>query len=264
MATIKFKRGVVVSIPTLAAGEPGWATDTQNFYMGTGSGNIRMAKNSELHAQNHETRHRSGGGDPLNHDNLAGFLAAEHKSLPNTIAQVLSDHNKAAHDALGLSHDSLVDVSIDDHHAKVHGIVGSAHFAAGLTTGHVIRASGSSTFVFAQLQHGDLGGVTINQHHPKFHASQHHSGGGDLVNHDSLTGFVAAEHRSLPAPIAQVISDHTKAVHDALLITILGSGALAKDHGSASIDMLVNVCYGAGSPPTANTTTIGTIWLKYV
>jgi len=30
------------------------------------------------------------------------------------------DHNKATHDAFGLSHDSLVDVSIDDHHAQIH------------------------------------------------------------------------------------------------------------------------------------------------
>jgi len=36
------------------------------------------------------------------HDNLSGFVASEHKSLPNTIAQVLSDHNLAAHTALGL------------------------------------------------------------------------------------------------------------------------------------------------------------------
>ncbi|MBA7465159.1 hypothetical protein ES707_00321 [subsurface metagenome] len=56
---------------------------------------------------------------------------------------------------------------------------------------------------------------------------------------------------------------HTKAVHDALLITVLGSGALAKDHGTAATDMLVNVCYGTGNPPTANTTTIGTLFVKY-
>lgn len=54
------------------------------------------------------------------HDELAGFEADEHVALPNTIANVLSDHNKAGHDALGLSHDSLVDVSIDDHHARDH------------------------------------------------------------------------------------------------------------------------------------------------
>ena len=55
------------------------------------------------HAQAHAASHSSGQADVVNHDNLAGFVAAEHKSLPNTIAQVLSDHNKALHEALGLA-----------------------------------------------------------------------------------------------------------------------------------------------------------------
>ena len=38
--------------------------------------------------------------------------------MPNTIANVLTDHTKAAHDTLALSHDSLSDVSQDDHHRK--------------------------------------------------------------------------------------------------------------------------------------------------
>jgi len=37
----------------------------------------------------------------------------------------------------------------------------------------------------------------------------------------------------------------------------------AADHPAAATDALVNVCYGTGSPPTANLTTIGTIFLKY-
>lgn len=103
----------------------------------------------------------------------------------------------------------------------------------------------------------------VSQLHAQIHASSHHSGGGDQVNHDSLLGFVAAEHKSLPNTIAQVLTNHTKAVHDALLITVLGSGALAKDHGTPATDMLVNVCYGTGNPPAANTTTIGTLYIKY-
>lgn len=51
---------------------------------------------------------------------------------------------------------------------------------------------------------------------PSAHASSHHVGGGDLVNHDSLTGFVVAEHLSLPNTIANVLSDHDKVAHDAL------------------------------------------------
>lgn len=46
--------------------------------------------------------------------------------------------------------------------------------------------------------------------------------------------------------------------------TALGSNAEAQDHGTASTDMIVNVCYGtSATPPTANTTTIGTLYIQY-
>jgi len=83
------------------------------------------------------------------------------------------------------------------------------------------------------------------------------------LSHDSFADYAANQHVVLPGTLANVLSDHDKAAHDALLITILGSGALAKDHGAAATDMLVNVCYGTGDPPVANTTTIGTLYVKY-
>ena len=55
------------------------------------------------------------------------------------------------------------------HHARVHSITGGDHTASGLTAGHVLRASGATTFAFAQLQHGDLGGITADQHHDQVH-----------------------------------------------------------------------------------------------
>ena len=59
------------------------------------------------HVQAHAASHSSGQADVVNHDNLAGFVAAEHKSLPNTIAEVLSNHNKAVHDALNINADQV-------------------------------------------------------------------------------------------------------------------------------------------------------------
>lgn len=42
------------------------------------------------------------------------------------------------------------------------------------------------------------------------------------------------------------------------------SGALeAGDHGTASTDEVINVSYGTGAPPAANTTTIGSIYIQY-
>jgi hypothetical protein len=46
--------------------------------------------------------------------------------------------------------------------------------------------------------------------------------------------------------------------------TALGSGCVALDHGTASTDQVVNVCYGtSATPPTANTTTIGALYIQY-
>ena len=47
-------------------------------------------------------------------------------------------------------------------------------------------------------------------------------------------------------------------------ITNLGTGCVAVDHGIAATDQVINVCYGTGSPPAANTTTEGTLFIQYV
>lgn len=47
---------------------------------------------------------------------------------------------------------------------SAHALVGADHTASGLTIGHVIRASGATTFAWAQLAHSDLSGVGTNSH----------------------------------------------------------------------------------------------------
>lgn len=59
----------------------------------------------------------------------------------------------------------------DAHHTKVHTLADTAvHTASGLTTGFVLRASGATTYAWAQLQHADLGGVGADDHHNRAHA----------------------------------------------------------------------------------------------
>lgn len=50
-----------------------------------------------------------------------------------------------------------------------HALVGSVHTVSGLTVGHVLRATGTTTYAFGQVSHNDLGGVTEDQHHAKIH-----------------------------------------------------------------------------------------------
>jgi hypothetical protein len=47
---------------------------------------------------------------------------------------------------------------------SAHALVGADHTASGLTIGHVIRASGTGSFAWAQLAHSDLSGVGTNSH----------------------------------------------------------------------------------------------------
>lgn len=80
------------------------------------------------------------------------------------------------------SHDTdITDISADDHHNQAHVLSGADHTASGLTIGHVIRASGSTTFAWAELQHTDLGGVSSDQHHAQAHALNGGDHTGDLA-----------------------------------------------------------------------------------
>lgn len=75
--------------------------------------------------------------------------------------------------------------------------------------------------------------------------------------HNSLSGLNdGTNYEHLTA--TQVSALHTQNTD-----TALGSGAVAADHGTAATDMIVNVCYGTGDPPTANTTTEGSLYIKY-
>lgn len=58
-------------------------------------------------------------------------------------------------------------------------------------------------------------------------------------------------------------SGNTDAHHIQNTDIALGSGAVAYDHGTSTSGQIVNVCYGTGSAPTANTTTIGSLFIKY-
>lgn len=47
-------------------------------------------------------------------------------------------------------------------------------------------------------------------------------------------------------------------------ITLDGFSRVASDHGTASVDEIINVSYGTGDPPAANTTTEGSLFIRYV
>jgi len=88
----------------------------------------------------------------------------------------------------------------------------------------------------------ELTNVTANQHHNESHN--------------------AASHSDITASGAD-IDDAVSKKHSQNTDTALGSGCEAADHGAAVTDQVINVCYGTGDPPAANTTTEGTLFVKY-
>lgn len=60
------------------------------------------------------------------------------------------------------------------------------------------------------------------------------------------------------------IEDAVSKRHTQNTDTALGSGCVAADHGAAATDQVINICYGTGEPPDADTTTEGTLFVKYV
>lgn len=72
MATIQLRRGVVASLPALAAGEPGFCTDTFELYVGSASGNKLIGPGA---SGAHATTHENGGADEISVAGLSGLLA---------------------------------------------------------------------------------------------------------------------------------------------------------------------------------------------
>lgn len=52
MPKIRFKRGLEANLPTLDEGEPAFTTDTEEFFIGSQTGNIEFAKQSDLNTTN--------------------------------------------------------------------------------------------------------------------------------------------------------------------------------------------------------------------
>jgi hypothetical protein len=93
----------------------------------------------------------------------------------------------------GGSHDDLTGVSPDDHHAQAHALVGGDHTASGLTAGHVVRASGATTFAWAQLGHGDLSGLTTGDPHTQYQQESEKAAANGYASLDASTRVPVAQ-----------------------------------------------------------------------
>lgn len=114
-----------------------------------------------------------------------------------------------------------------------------------------------------QVSHANLTNVSSDQHHARQHAI---TGTSDHTSAATSGKMLKADASGLPIDATNTDADVSDAVtkkHAPNADTALGSGCEAADHGAAATDQVVNVCYGTGAPPAANTTTEGTIYLTY-
>lgn len=142
----------------------------------------------------------------------------------------------------------------DAHHARSHVLatgagLGSDHSVSGLTTGHALRATGSTTAAFQQMQHSDLGGVTANQHHNQSHVLATTSALGPDHTVSGLTaGFVLRANTATGARFERLSHDDLSGVtqdqHHARSHAMLSTS----DHtysGGAALDL-----FGLTAPST--------------
>jgi hypothetical protein len=119
--------------------------------------------------------------------------------------------------------------------------------------------------------HDDLTNVTASQHHTKTTtASEITDFDTEVSNNVSVTANTAHAADNTQAHSDYLLnnaSDTTSGTITAAGFTTTGTSSLATttvgDHGTASTDQVVNVCYGTGDPPTASTTTEGALFVKY-
>lgn len=109
-------------------------------------------------------------------------------------------------------------------------------------------SNGSSSNAFKIIFYGGQGGALT------------YDAGGNLdIPHNITVGGTVDG-----IDIATDVTANTSARHTQGTDTTLGSGCVAADHGTATTDQIVNVCYGTGStPPTASTTTEGALYIQY-
>jgi len=168
-AWVNLAAGGAATVLTIAGGIPSW----------------QAAGAPAAHAASHLA---PGGADQVDHDQLLNFVAAEHLSLPNTIAAVLTDHNKAAHDALNIDADT-----VDGEHA------------AAIVTNARVKAHFPDTIA-----------NVLSDHNLAAHTALGLFDQSSDVDHNATTNYAANQHVVLPNTIANVLSDHNLAAHTAL------------------------------------------------
>jgi len=136
---------------------------------------------------------------------------------------------------------------------EAHAIDGAAHTIGSLTNTYIVKNDGTK-LVNATNTDADVSDAVTKKHSQNTDIS---------LKSNATTGVM-----QITGPAAG--TTRVKTIGDAndTIVELGGGGTFsaaieAADHGAAATDQVVNVCYGTGDPPAANTTTEGTLYIKY-
>lgn len=170
-------------------------------------------------------------------------------------------HNAASHSDIA-STGAQIDGAVAASHTRQHAITTAADHTSAATPAQILQADANGLPIDATNTDAQVSGA-VTASHAKQHAIDDASDHTSTITENNL---MDADANGLPDDSGLSVANTSDAItkkHSQNTDTALGSGCVAVDHGAAATDEVINVCYGTGAPPAANTTTEGALFVQY-
>ncbi len=227
---------------------------------------------NQHHARDHEATHRSGGADPLNHDNLPGFVGNEHINHGN-VSMIAGS---------GLSGGGTIAANRTFNLGALTAAWDAGSYQIRALKFYSDQATGTAPFtVLSKTKVTNLNADLLEGYHASSVA------GNNTIVLRTASGYIYCSYLNCTSGPTTGEPTHyfVETGNDSFLrqmtpanfvakLVVYGlmpksGGAFtglvtARNHGTPSVDELVNVCYGTSdTPPAVGGVTEGTIYIKY-
>jgi hypothetical protein len=142
----------------VAVGSDVTAANLDSLTDGSDISGTLHSHDSDYSASGHTHSHASTTGQTADDHHAELHSVASHNDTTATGAELdqLTDGSDAAglhvhgQADITMPHSGLTGITTDDHHAQVHDLTSGDHTESGLTIGHVLTATGATTFAWSQ------------------------------------------------------------------------------------------------------------------